>query len=148
MTTIANDSYGTALPPDLETAIKMIASLRVENSDLKKLTEVQKEQIRILKAREYGRSSEKRTAEDIRQAKLFDEAEVYSTAPAQADILETVKISKAVYTRKVSIKTTTPAFSPCPWTESRGSEYRGRTERDSGVLDSQLVEVLWVQVPR
>jgi len=100
MTTIANDSYGTALPPDLETAIKMIASLRVENADLKKLTEVQKEQIRILKAREYGRSSEKRTAEDIRQAKLFDEAEVYSTAPAHSDILETVKISKPVYTRK------------------------------------------------
>src|SRR5208283_1706774 len=50
--------------------------------------------------REFGRSSEKRTVEDIRQAKLFDEAEVYSTAPAQADILETVRISKPVYTRK------------------------------------------------
>ena len=100
MTTIADDSYGTALPIDLETAIKMIMSLRVENTDLKRMTEEQKEQIRILKAREFGRSSEKLTGEDIRQAKLFDEAEVYSTAPAQADILETVKISKTVYTRK------------------------------------------------
>jgi transposase len=100
MTTIADDSYGTALPIDLETAIKMIMSLRTENTDLKRMTEEQKEQIRILKAREFGRSSEKRTVEDIRQAKLFDEAEAYSTAPAQADILETVKISKTVYIRK------------------------------------------------
>jgi hypothetical protein len=35
-----------------------------------------REQIRIMKAREFGRKSEKRSIADIKQGKLFDEAEL------------------------------------------------------------------------
>ncbi len=91
---------GRPLPPDLETATKEILALRVENATLKRTADEQREQIRILKAREYGRSSEKRTVEDLRQGKLFDEAEAYSTAGEADQAVETVRISKTVYTRK------------------------------------------------
>jgi len=93
-------AYGTSLPVDLATATKEIISLRIENTDLKRTTDEQREQIRIMKAREYGRSSEKRTIEDIRQGKLFDEAEMYSTAGAVVEAVETVRITKTVYTRR------------------------------------------------
>lgn len=95
-----NGEFGRPLPLDLETATKEILSLRVENAALKRTADEQREQIRIMKAREYGRSSEKRTIEDIRQGKLFDEAEVYSTAGEAEKSFETVRISKTVYTRK------------------------------------------------
>jgi len=94
------EACGGPLPLDLETATREILSLRVENATLKRTADEQREQIRILKAREYGRSSEKRTVEDIRQGKLFDEAEAYSTAGEAAEAVETVRISKTVYTRK------------------------------------------------
>jgi transposase len=90
--------YGYSLPADLQTATKEILSLRSENTDLKRLNEEQREQIRILKAREYGRSTEKRTIEDIRQGKLFDEAELHATE--QPEVTETVRITKAVYQRR------------------------------------------------
>jgi transposase len=90
--------YGSSLPTDLHTATQEIISLRIENTDLKRLTEEQREQIRILKAREYGRSTEKRTIEDIRQGKLFDEAELHATEPPE--VIETVRITKAVYQRR------------------------------------------------
>jgi transposase len=101
-TTIDKDMgmYGTSLPTDLSTATKEIISLRIENTDLKRTNDEQQEQIRIMKAREYGRSSEKRTVEDIRQGKLFDEAEVYSTPEKSAEAVETVRVTKTVYTRK------------------------------------------------
>jgi transposase len=94
----AAGAYGIQLPTDLDSANKEIISLRVENTDLKRLTEEQKEQIRILKAREYGRSTEKRTIEDIRQGKLFDEAELHATEPPE--VIETVRITKTVYQRR------------------------------------------------
>ena len=94
----ATGAYGTQLPTDLDTANREIISLRVENTDLKRLTEEQKEQIRILKAREYGRSTEKRTIEDIRQGLLFDEAELHATEPPE--VIETVRITKTVYQRR------------------------------------------------
>ena len=107
MDTITNDTdietYATAAPVDLESATREILALRTENAALKRTTEEQREQIRIMKMREYGRRSEKRTVEDIRQGKLFDEAEMYSTAGEQADTVEaveTVRITKTVYTRK------------------------------------------------
>ncbi len=92
--------YGTSLPADLETATKEIISLRIENTDLKRTTDEQREQIRIMKAREYGRSSEKRTTEDIRQGKLFDEAELHASPDAPAEVIETVRITKTVYQRR------------------------------------------------
>jgi len=103
MTTASNGNdmgaYGTSLPADLATATKEIISLRIENTDLKRITDEQREQIRIMKAREYGRSSEKRTVEDIRQGLLFDEAELHASA-APVEAVETVRITKTVYTRR------------------------------------------------
>jgi len=91
--------YGSLLPADLQTATKEIISLRIENTDLKRTNDEQREQIRIMKAREYGRSSEKRTVEDIRQGKLFDEAELHASA-APVEVVETVRITKTVYQRR------------------------------------------------
>jgi transposase len=85
---------------DLEAAIREILALRIENAALKRTADEQREQIRIMKLREFGRSSEKRTIEDIRQGRLFDEAEMYSTAGGSAVAVETVRITKTVYTRK------------------------------------------------
>lgn len=103
MDTTASDkdtgAYGTELPTDLRAATKEIISLRIENTDLKRITDEQREQIRIMKAREYGRSSEKRTIEDIRQGKLFDEAELHASPRPDEEVTETVRITKTVYTR-------------------------------------------------
>lgn len=100
-TTSDNDMgmYGSSLPADLHTATKEIIALRIENTSLKRITDEQREQIRIMKAREYGRSSEKRTVEDIRQGLLFDEAELHASA-APAEVIETVRITKTVYQRR------------------------------------------------
>ena len=86
-------------PLDLEAAKKIIMSLRNENIDLIRQNEEQKEQIRILRLREFAPSSEKRTIEDIRQGRLFDEAEIHSAAPLE-DEFEKVRITKVVYIRK------------------------------------------------
>ena len=94
------DAYGIHFPTDLEIANRMIAKLRSENEALKRLTEEQKEQLRIMRLREFGRSSEKRTVEDIRQGQLFNEAEVHSTSPEKDDAVEIVRIKKTVYTRR------------------------------------------------
>ena len=95
-----NEVCDKPLPLDLETATREILYLRVENATLKRTADEQREQIRIMKAREYGRSSEKRTVEDLRQGNLFDEAEAYSTPGKSEEAVETVRISKTVYTRK------------------------------------------------
>jgi len=104
MDTTASDkdmgAYGTSLPTDLKSATKEIIFLRIENTDLRRTTDEQREQIRIMKAREYGRSSEKRTIEDIRQGKLFDEAELYASPRPAVEVIETVRITKTVYTRR------------------------------------------------
>lgn len=92
-------AYGTSLPVDLATATREIISLRIENTDLKRITDEQREQIRIMRAREYGRSSEKRTVEDIRQGLLFDEAELHASA-APVEAVETVRITRTVYQRR------------------------------------------------
>lgn len=96
----SDDAYGHHFPTDLDIASRMITKLRVENQELKRLTEEQKEQLRILRAREFGRSSEKRTVEDIRQGQLFNEAELYSTSSAEEEQVEIVRIIKTVYTRR------------------------------------------------
>jgi hypothetical protein len=104
MTTIddnaVSETSAAALPGDLESAITLIHSLRIENADLKRMAEELKEQNRILKAREYGRRSEKRTTEDLRRATLFNEAKMYATSHEGSEAVETVRISKTVYTRK------------------------------------------------
>lgn len=103
MSTTTNDSsntYGPSFPSTLDSANKVISTLRIENIDLKRISEEQKEQLRILRAREFGRSSEKRPLIDIRQGQLFDEAEMHSTPPGEEVVFETVHITKTVYTRK------------------------------------------------
>jgi transposase len=102
MNTIDDNYANTSDNPiltDLESANNLIAKLLAENADLKRVTEAQKEQLRILRAREFGQSSEKRTVEDIRQGQLFNEAEVHSTSPDE-ELVETVRVTKTVYTRK------------------------------------------------
>lgn len=85
----------------LETVYKELENLKAENSALRTLVEEQAEQIRIMKLREYGRSSEKRnTFEDKRQGILFDEAELYACAPDDPPVLETVKIRQTTYQRR------------------------------------------------
>lgn len=93
------DTSSNFVPTDLEVANKLIAKLREENADLKRVAEEQKEMLRILRAREYGRSSEKMTAEDIRQGQLFNEAEVHSTSGEEQQT-ETVRIKKTEYIRR------------------------------------------------
>ncbi len=98
----ANASGSGALPgaQDIETAMRTIAALQREVLALKQITAQQQEEIRILKERQFGRKSEKFSAEDINQGKLFNEAEVLSTSPEGEEAQETVRIVKTVYTRR------------------------------------------------
>lgn len=98
----ANACGSEALPgaQDIETAMRMIAALQSEVLALKQITAQQQEEIRILKERQFGRKSEKFSAEDINQGKLFNEAEMLSTSPEGEETHETVRIVKTVYTRR------------------------------------------------
>ena len=87
-------------PQNLESALRQIATLQNEVLVLKQLTEQQQEEIRILKERQFGRKSEKFSAEDIAQGKLFNEAEMLSTSPRGEEAFETVRIAKTTYTRR------------------------------------------------
>ena len=91
----------TAVPRTLEAAFKEIEWLKAENVALRTLSAEQAEQIRIMKLREYGRSSEKRlSGEDIRQGQLFDEAELLSSPPEEPPVMETVKVRNTTYQRR------------------------------------------------
>lgn len=68
--------------------------------ELERENALQGEEIRLMKLRERGRSSEKLSAEDLRQGSLFDEAELHSTAPGEPEKTEVVRITKTVYTRR------------------------------------------------
>lgn len=87
-------------PVDIDALTRTIASLQSEVLALRQENEQQREQIRIMRAREYGRKSEKRTVEDIRQGRLFDEAELHAAESAEAPIMEQVRIRKTVYSRR------------------------------------------------
>jgi len=67
---------------------------------LKRINLLQAEEIRLMKLRERGRSSEKLSAEDSRQGLLFDEAELHSVAAEQPEATEVVRVTKTVYTRR------------------------------------------------
>jgi transposase len=84
----------------IEEVLDELRRLRTENTDLKRQNLLQGEEIRLMKLRKYGQSSEKLTAEDIGQGKLFDEAELYSTANDDSTATEEVRITKTVYTRR------------------------------------------------
>jgi len=98
----ANSGGSGALPgaQDIEAAMRMIAALQSEVLALRQITAQQQEEIRILKERQFGRKSEKFSAEDISQGKLFNEAEMLSTSPEGEEAQETVRIVKTVYTRR------------------------------------------------
>lgn len=86
-----------------ETDQEKIARLEIELAAMRQLTLEQAEQLRILKAREYGRRSEKQgklSAEDIRQGLLFDEAELHALPPNAPPEMETVRVRKTVYQRR------------------------------------------------
>lgn len=67
--------------------------------ELERQNLLQAEEIRIMKLRRYGRSSEKLTGEDERQGLLFDEAELYGRDTSEEAAVEEVRITKTVYTR-------------------------------------------------
>ena len=77
-----------------------LLSLRKRVKELERLTLLQAEEIRLMKLRERGRSSEKLSHEDLRQGLLFDEAELYSVAASQPEATEVVRVTKTVYTRR------------------------------------------------
>lgn len=77
-----------------------ILSLRTRVKELERLTMLQAEEIRLMKLRERGRSSEKLSHEDLRQGLLFDEAELYSVAASRPEATEVVRVTKTVYTRR------------------------------------------------
>jgi transposase len=68
--------------------------------ELERQNLLQGEEIRLMKLREHGQSSEKLTTEDILQGSLFDEAELYSTTGTDEIGTEEVRITKTVYTRR------------------------------------------------
>lgn len=68
--------------------------------ELERQNLLQGEEIRLMKLRKYGQSSEKLSGEDARQGQLFDEAELYSQAESDAPQTEEVRILKTVYTRR------------------------------------------------
>ena len=85
----------------LEEAFKEIGQLKAENASLRTLAAEQAEQIRIMKLREFGRSSEKKlSGEDVRQGRLFDEAELHSSPLEEPSAMETVKIRNTTYQRR------------------------------------------------
>lgn len=91
----------TTTPGTLEAAFREIEWLKAENAALRTLTAEQAEQIRIMKLREYGRSSEKKlSGEDIRQGRLFDEAELHSSPPEEPPVMETVRVRNTTYQRR------------------------------------------------
>jgi len=81
-------------------AIAELGRLRAENAELKRQNILQAEEIRLMKLREHGRSSEKLSPEDSRQGSLFDEAELRSVALEQVEATEVVRVTKTVYTRR------------------------------------------------
>ncbi len=91
---------GEPAPLDLETALAQNAALRCEVLTLRQQTAQQQEEIRILKERQFGRKTEKLSAEDLAQGRLFDEAEMLSTPPKDGEAYETVRIAKTTYTRR------------------------------------------------
>lgn len=77
-----------------------ILRLRERVKELERLTVLQAEEIRLMKLRERGRSSEKLSPEDRRQGSLFDEAELHAGAAGQPEAIEVVRVTKTVYTRR------------------------------------------------
>jgi transposase len=99
-TNAGDSAVASGRPLDLASAIRQIEALQNEVVSLKYLTAQQREEIRILNERQYGRKSEKLSAEDIKQGKLFNEAEMFSALEHGEEAYETVRIAKTVYTRK------------------------------------------------
>jgi transposase len=69
-------------------------------SELERQNLLQGEEIRLMKLRSHGQSSEKITSEDAQQGLLFDEAELYSRTEGEPSLVEEVRITKTVYTRR------------------------------------------------
>jgi transposase len=84
----------------IEEALDEVRQLKLRIEELERQNELQGEEIRLMKLRERGRSSEKLTQEDLRQGTLFDEAELYSTNSESVAATEEVRITKTVYTRR------------------------------------------------
>jgi transposase len=84
----------------VEEAQEEIRRLHERVRELERQNLLQGEEIRLMKLRKYGQSSEKLSGEDARQGRLFDEAELYSQAENEPPQIEEVRITKTVYTRR------------------------------------------------
>ena len=96
------DARGCAEAPcvKIEEALDEVRQLKLRVGELERQNLLQGEEIRLMKLRKHGQSSEKLTADDIQQGMLFDEAELYSTANDDSPATEEVRITKTVYTRR------------------------------------------------
>jgi hypothetical protein len=84
----------------IEEALDEVRQLKLRVGELERQNMLQGEEIRLMKLRKHGQSSEKLTAEDTRQGMLFDEAELYSAANDDDPATEEVRITKTIYTRR------------------------------------------------
>ena len=84
----------------VEGAQEEIRRLTERVRELERQSLLQVEEMRLMKLRQYGRSSEKLTGEDERQRWLFDEAELYFQSAPEESATEEVRITKTVYTRR------------------------------------------------
>src|SRR5512145_1188234 len=84
----------------LDEALREIKLLHERVRELERQNALQAEEIRIMKLRERGRSSEKLSEEDRRQGLLFDEAEMHSVSPEAVPPTEVVRIVKTTYIRR------------------------------------------------
>ncbi len=63
------------LPADVEGLQRLVRQLQHDNTVLRSRAEVLEDELRLLRHKLFGRRSEQLSAEDLRQASLFDEAE-------------------------------------------------------------------------
>jgi transposase len=81
------------LPADVEGLQSLVRQLQHDNTVLRSRAEVLEDELRLLRHKLFGRRSEQLTAEDLRQASLFDEAEWISEQEEQKHPETTIEVS-------------------------------------------------------
>jgi transposase len=83
----------TVLPADVEGLQRLVRQLQHDNSVLRGKTEVLEDELRLLRHKLFGRRSEQYSAEELRQASLFDEAEWISEEQKRKPLETTIEVS-------------------------------------------------------
>jgi transposase len=81
------------LPADVEGLQRLVRQLQHDNTVLRSRAEVLEDELRLLRHKLFGRRSEQLTAEDLRQASLFDEAEWIDEQEKQKPPEATIEVS-------------------------------------------------------